>query len=97
MLTVCNSLNAEDTAVGGVIDTTLGKIVEGVFRHPDDMIANEADTFPCTVFGMLERAFPFEHGPAVEVMLGQLGKHGAEIDLAIAEGSEPPRSLDPAW
>ncbi|MNL28786.1 hypothetical protein D3C87_1504460 [compost metagenome] len=44
---------------------------------------------------MLECAFPFEHGPALEVVGGHLGEDRREIDLAIADGAEAPCPLDP--
>src|SRR6202041_1200567 len=44
---------------------------------------------------MLEAALPFKDGPARVVVLSHLRKDGTEINLSIAEGTEPARPVDP--
>ena len=48
------------------------------------------------VLGMLQRALPFEHRPAVVVVLRQLGEDAAEIDLPVAQRAEAAGPVDPA-
>ncbi|ENN87473.1 hypothetical protein RHSP_28535 [Rhizobium freirei PRF 81] len=45
---------------------------------------------------MLQGAFPFDHGPAVEIIGGHLREDSTEIDLAVAERTEAAGALDPA-
>ena len=47
------------------------------------------------VLGMLQAAFPFEHGPGVVVILRQLREDAGEVDLPVAERAEAPGPLDP--
>src|SRR3569623_1323303 len=64
--------------------------------HANDVLADELRAFARAVMWMLERAFPFEHCPAREIVLRQFGKDRAKIDLAVAERAEAPRALHPA-
>ena len=57
---------------------------------------DEFGAFARAVFGMLQRAFPFDHGPAVEIVGGHLREDRAEIDLAVAERAEAAGAVDPA-
>ena len=86
----------EKAAVGGIIDTAFGEIVEGPLGHADDVVFNEASAFARAVFRMFQRAFPLQHRPAVEIILGELGKHRAEIDMPVAQRAETSRPVDPA-
>jgi hypothetical protein len=52
--------------------------------------------FGSPVFRMLEAAFPFEHRPAVEAVLRELGENAGEIDLAVAQRAEAPGAVYPA-
>ncbi len=58
---------------------------------------DEFRAFAGAVFGMLQRAFPFDHGPAGEIIGGHLGEDGAEIDLATSpsERKRPARFTQP--
>ncbi len=82
-------------AVGRLVGAA-GEIVEGLFRDADDVCLDEVGAFARTVLRMLQRAFPLEHGPAVEVVGRHLGEDRAEIDLAVAERTEAAGALDPA-
>ena len=57
---------------------------------------HEFRAFARAVLGVLHRAFPFDHGPSVEVVVRQLRENRAEIDLPVAEAAEAARALDPA-
>ena len=47
--------------------------------------ANTDQILGCAILGMLQCAFPFEHSPALVVILRELGKDAAEIDLPVAQ------------
>ena len=40
-------------------------------------------------------AFPFEHCPSLETILGELRKNGFEVDLAVSQRAEAPGSICP--
>ena len=44
---------------------------------------------------MLQRALPFQHGPAGEVVLRHLGEDLREIDLPVAQRAEPSGAIHP--
>src|SRR6187551_1737124 len=74
---------------------TRGEVVEGLFGHADDVLLDEGRAFARTVFGMLERALPFEHGPAFEIVGGHLREDAAEVHLSVAQRAEAPGAADP--
>jgi hypothetical protein len=45
---------------------------------------------------VLQAAFPFQHRPAVIVVLRELGEDAGEIDLPVAERAEAAGAVDPA-
>ncbi|MNS95797.1 hypothetical protein D3C72_1300690 [compost metagenome] len=59
------------------------------------MVTNEGGTLACAVFRVLQAALPLQHCPAGEVVLRELREDRLEIDLAIAERTESPRTIDP--
>src|SRR6202008_3628240 len=63
--------------------------------HADDVIADERSTFTGAFLRMLDAAFPFQDGPALEAVLRKLGEDRAEIDLAVAKRTEAPGAVDP--
>ncbi len=67
-----------------------------MFRHADDVVLDEFRAFAGSVFGMLQGAFPFDHGPAVEIVGRHLGKDRPEIHLTIARRTEPSGPVHPA-
>src|SRR5690606_4159925 len=73
--------NSEQPPVGRVVRPAGREVVECLLGDANDVVLDEFSAFACPVLGMLERAFPFDHGPAVEVVGGHLREHGAEIDL----------------
>src|SRR6056297_1933250 len=90
-----HSVDAEHPAVRRVVGAAGGEIVERHFGHPDDVVAHEGGPLPRPVLGVLQRAFPFYHRPAVEILLRELREHRAEIDMAVAGRAEPPRPVHP--
>src|SRR3954447_11051066 len=79
-----SSTQAEHLAIRKIVGACPGKIVEGALGHADDMMLDEIRAFARTVFRVLERAFPLQHRPAVEIIGRKLGKDTAEIDLSVA-------------
>src|SRR5437867_10629233 len=57
---------------------------------------DEIRAFARAVLRMLERAFPFQHRPTVEIIGCKLGEDTAEIDLSVALRAEPPCPVRPA-
>src|SRR4051794_19235290 len=90
------SADAEHPPAGGVVALATGKVVERVFGHLDDMTGNERRAFRRASFGMLERAFPFQHRPAGIAVLGQFREDAVEVDLPVAQRAEAAGALDPA-
>jgi len=78
-----------------LIDRRLHQGIEGTALDLDDVVADEGGTFARTLVLMLQAALPFEHGPAVVVVLRELGKDRAEVDVAVARRTKPPRPVDP--
>ncbi len=60
------------------------------------MPLNERSPFGGTLLRVLQAALPLQHCPAAEIVLGQLAEDRFEIDLPIAQGTEPARTLHPA-
>ena len=89
-------IEPENPAVGGEVGFATGKVIEGPFSDFDDVIFDERRALACALLGMLETAFPFQHGPAVEPVLRQLAEDTAEVDLPVAERAEPSGPIDPA-
>src|SRR5450631_3824079 len=87
---------AEHLAVRKIVGARSGKIVEGALGNADDVMLDELRAFARAVFRVLERAFPLQHRPAVEIMGCKLGEDGAEIDLSVAQRAEPPCPVHPA-
>ena len=73
-----------------------GKVVEGALGDADDVALDQRRALGRPLLGMLQRAFPFEHGPAVEVVARELGEDAGEIDLAVAGRAEAPGPVHPA-
>src|SRR4051812_16000534 len=90
------SAEAEQFPVGRLVRPGGGKIVEGTFRDADDVAIDQRCAFGSALLGMLQGAFPLEHGPAFVVVAGELGEDRREIDLAIAGRTEAPGPVDPA-
>src|SRR6478609_631743 len=90
-----SSAYPQQRTIGGKVDAAGGEIIEGPRGDIDQVAGNEGRSFRRSLLGILDAAFPFEHGPAVEIMLRQLREDRPEIDLAVAEGTEPPGTLRP--
>src|SRR3569832_617865 len=52
-----------------LVGRTGGEIVEGLLRHPDDMVLDEGRAFGGAVLWMLQAALPFQHRPGIVVVL----------------------------
>src|SRR5436309_8117195 len=65
------SLQPQCLLVGLDVRPPAREIVEGVLGHPDDVALDERSTLGRPLLGMLERALPLEHRPAVVVVLGE--------------------------
>ena len=90
-----NFLQTEHFAVGGLVGAGSGEVVEGGGGCLDDVARDEGGAFGGALFGGLDAAFPFEDGPAGEIVLRQLGKDCGEIDLAVTERAEAAGAIDP--
>ena len=88
-------LQSKHAAVGGAVGPGVGEIVKGFLGHADDMGIDKGRPFAGAVLGVFQAAFPFDHGPAVIAVLGQLGEDAAEIDLAVTGGAEAAGAVDP--
>lgn len=89
------SRKAEDEADGLRICPGGGEVVEGGFGGFDYVAFDEGRALGGALLGGLDAAFPFENGPAGEVVLGEFGEDGGEIDLPVAGGAEAARTLQP--
>src|SRR6185369_6313516 len=87
--------NAEHAPVGLQIRATRGEIVERLLGHADDVVADEDCALARPFLRILDAAFPLEHGPTLETVLGELGEDRAEIHLPIAERTEADCPVDP--
>src|SRR5450631_227226 len=87
---------AEHLAVRKIVGACAGKIVEGTLGNADDVMLDELRAFARAILRVLERAFPLQHRPAVEVMGRKLGEDTAEINLSIAQRAKPPCPIHPA-
>src|ERR1700722_4369433 len=86
----------EHLAVRTIVGACAGKIVEGALSNADDVVLDELRAFARAILGVLERAFPLQHRPAVETIGRKLGEDPAEIHLSVAQRAEPPRPIHPA-
>src|SRR6266550_9634766 len=87
---------AEHLAVRKIVGACPGKIVESALGNADDVMLDELRAFARAILRVLERAFPLQHSPAVEIMGCKLGEDAAEIDLSVAQRAEPPCPVHPA-
>src|SRR5262245_49099195 len=69
--------------------------VERSLGYADDVGVDELRPFPRAIVGILQTAFPFQHGPAVIAVAGQAVEDAAKVDLAIADAAKASRPLDP--
>src|SRR5438270_10546645 len=88
MVIALSSTQAQHAPVRGDIGAGGGKIVERLAGRGDDVVGDERGAFGGALLGVLQRAFPLQHGPAVEIVLRELGEDAAEIDLPVAQGAE---------
>src|SRR6202046_2861182 len=72
-----------------------GEVVECAAHRFDNMALNKGRTFGRSLLRALDAAFPFQYGPAVESVLGELGKDTAEIHLSVAQRPKSASAIDP--
>src|SRR6476646_6301464 len=89
------SADTQHFAVRFHVSARLGKIVERAFGSLNDVLRNERRAFLCALLAILDAALPFEYRPTRIVVLRELGKYCAEVDLPVAQRSESPGTLDP--
>src|SRR5450755_4798101 len=87
---------AEHLAVRKIVGACPGKIIEGALGNADDVMLDELRAFARAVLRVLERAFPLQHRPAVEIMGCKLGEDAAEIEMSVAQRAKPPCPIHPA-
>src|SRR5579871_1135369 len=78
-----------------LVDRSAGEVVERLLGDADDVMLDEVGALARAVLRVLERAFPFKHGPGRIAVLRELREHAAEIDLPVAKRAEAARPLDP--
>src|SRR5271165_250047 len=78
-----------------LVDRAAGEIVERLVGNADEVVLDEFGAFARAVLRVLEAAFPFQHRPGRIAVLCHLGEDAGEIDLAVAERTEAPCTLDP--
>jgi len=84
-------LQSEQTATRNGVHLRSGKIVESLSCHANQMAADEWSALSRTILRMLDRAFPFENGPASETVLRNLHVEGLDarvIDIDKRQGIE---------
>src|SRR6266576_4602672 len=59
------------------------------------MPLNKGRAFRRPLLAALDATFPFEHRPPGKIILRQLGKYGAEINLPITRRTKPSGSIGP--
>ena len=68
-----------------LIDHSTGEIVKSPFGDVNDVIPDEFSPLPCAVLGVFQAAFPFQHGPALIIILGHFRENTGKIDLSITQ------------
>src|SRR5260370_20649918 len=86
---------AEHLAVRKIVGACPGKIVEGALGNADDVMLDELRALARAILRVLERAFPLQHRPAVEIIGCKLSEDAAEIALSIDQRAKPPCPLRP--
>ena len=59
------------------------------------MPGDERSAFGRALFGALDAAFPFKHGPAVKIVLRELRENAGEVDLAVARRAKASGAVHP--
>src|SRR3954466_12577750 len=77
----------ERELVGLDVGRAAREVVEGVLGDADDVALDEGRALGRPLLGMLDRALPLEHRPAVVVVLRELREDRREVDLAVAQGA----------
>src|SRR5262245_32331644 len=82
-------------AVAGRVALSPGEIVEGHLSGLDQVPGDERCSLGRSLLRALDTALPLQHGPAVEARFRQQREDPLEVDLAVAQGTEPPGPLVP--
>src|SRR6185369_11563906 len=81
--------------VGGIIVPGAGEVVERFPSDLDDVLAVELSALARALFRTFHAALPFQHRPAVEIILREFGEDRLEVHLAVAERAEAAGALRP--
>src|SRR6266404_6322945 len=92
---VSNLSETEHAPIGGLIRAGLCKVIERGAGRLNDVARDEWRPFRRALFGALDAAFPFEHRPAVEIILSELGENPVESHLAIPGRTKTAGAVDP--
>src|ERR1700690_3868874 len=90
---IAMSADPQQFAVRRVVGAAAGKVVERPARRGDEMPGDERRALVRALLAVLDAAFPFQHRPAVEPVLRELGEDAGEIYLSVAERAEPAGSV----
>src|SRR5258706_9137781 len=71
------------------------EVIKSSIWYIDEHAANKFCPFACSLYRILDAAFPFKHCPTCKAILRQLRKDLLEVNLAIATTAEPPRAIFP--
>src|SRR5438445_5928583 len=85
----------EHPAIRGLVRARFCEIVERRAGGLNDVPGDERSAFGRALFGALDAAFPFKHGPAVKIVLRELRENAGEVDLAVARRAKAPGAIDP--
>src|SRR5882762_9111549 len=94
-LIVSNLRETEHAAIRGLIRSGLCEVIERRARCLNYMACDEWSALGCALLGALDAAFPFEHRPAVEIMLREFGENPVEIYLAVPGRTKTSGAVDP--
>ncbi len=86
---------AKQPPIGFTVSSSAREVIEGALGDPDDVVADEGCTLACSIFRMLQSAFPLHDRPARKVILRQLAEDAAEVDLPVAQRAKAPGTVDP--
>ena len=88
--------DAQDAVKLFFVGLSAGEVVKRFCGLLDQVTGDKWCAFGGALFGIFQAAFPFEHGPAFESVLGELAENTAKVDLAVAERTEATGTVFPA-
>src|SRR5690242_9907565 len=85
----------QNPTMGFSIALSTREVVERLARRFDDVARNKGCPFSRPLLGALHAAFPLDHGPALVALLSHQRENSLEVDLAIAQRTEPAGPIRP--